>query len=119
MKFTVDHRIDFDNREAFYHFIMHCLGEADRAKCDQVYAAMPDRSTFDVVFSINGIEFDFKKVINLMYKRFEEGIEDRAANLVKERFDEEWVGIMNAADAVSSALKEALKKHFPSAHLED
>ncbi len=62
-----------------------------------------------VVFTINGIEYDFKAVAEYLYGRFNDHANDRAKKIIKERLEARISEIEDEMETIRSGLSDMAK----------
>jgi hypothetical protein len=73
----------------------------------------------EVVFTVNGIEGDFEKVLKRFEEHFEEAVEKRAAELLNERHWDGFDALKGAIEEARRCLYAKTKELFPKSHLYD
>jgi hypothetical protein len=86
-----------------------CMAFEDRM---QRFVRSPD-GLLEVVFTVNGVEGDFEKVLKRFEEHFDEAVEKRAAELVNERQDASFEKLKDTLMEARRCLRDKTRELFP------
>lgn len=74
-------------RTALCRALMLCMSEMTNEQCEYWLKNKDDQGNMllDVQFSINGVEADFSKLLDMLYDRYDEMVLSSARNLLQEK----------------------------------
>jgi hypothetical protein len=76
------------------------------------FVRSPD-GLLDIVFTVNGVEGDFEKVLKRFEEHFDEAVEKRAVELVNERQDVAFEDLLETIGEISRGLRAKTRELFP------